>query len=132
MNELPQSDVAAALQPLYRDLYKKSGAEAFGILEAQFADSLGEIVRKYAAEVSAEEAHAFCLTLRVEEIALARGCAAGNEKAWEVFLTRYREKLYLIAMQIAREDSAARELADSLYADLYGLGGKYGVRVSKL
>jgi RNA polymerase sigma-70 factor (ECF subfamily) len=68
----------------------------------------------------------------VEELALARACAAGNNSAWEVFLTRYREKLYLSALRIAREDSAARELADSLYADLYGTTMRAGQRVSKL
>ena len=75
---------------------------------------------------------AFFLSLRVDELALARACAAGNNSAWEIFLTRYREKLYLSALRIAREDSAARELADTLYADLYGTITRDGQRVSKL
>ena len=70
--------------------------------------------------------------MRVEELALARACAAGQERAWEVFMARYREKLYDIAAYIARESSAARELADSLYADLYGTTTRDGQRVSKL
>jgi RNA polymerase sigma-70 factor (ECF subfamily) len=49
-----------------------------------------------------------------------------------MFLTRFREKLYLSALRIAREDSAARELADTLYADLYGTNTREGHRVSKL
>ena len=63
---------------------------------------------------------------------MARACAAGYDHAWEVFLTRYREKLYDIATYIAKEASAARELADSLYADLYGTVLRDGKRVSKL
>jgi RNA polymerase sigma-70 factor (ECF subfamily) len=47
-------------------------------------------------------------------------------------MTRYREKLYDIAAYIAKESSAARELADSLYADLYGTTQRDGQRVSKL
>ncbi len=74
----------------------------------------------------------FALSLRVEELALARACAAGHERAWEVFLTRYREKLYNIAGYIAKESSAARELADSIYADLYGTNTREGKRNSKL
>ena len=70
--------------------------------------------------------------MRVEELALARACARGDEAAWEVFLTRYREKLYKAAHSITSEDSAARELADSLYADLYGTRLTDGRRVSKL
>jgi RNA polymerase sigma-70 factor (ECF subfamily) len=72
------------------------------------------------------------LDLRVEELALARACSTGNNSAWELFLARYREKLYLSALRIAREDSAARELADSLYADLYGTSTRDGQRISKL
>src|SRR5262249_52398380 len=72
------------------------------------------------------------LSLRVEELVLARACAAGNEHAWETFLIRYREKLYDMALHIAREDSAARDLADSLYADLYGTSTREGRRISKL
>src|SRR5262249_31091245 len=54
------------------------------------------------------------------------------ERAWEVFLTRYREKLYDIAGYITKESSAARELADSIYAELYGTKTRDGQRVSKL
>jgi RNA polymerase sigma-70 factor (ECF subfamily) len=72
------------------------------------------------------------LSLRVDELALARACADGHNAAWELFLTRYREKMYLSALRIAREDSAARELADTLYADLYGTTTRDGQRVSKL
>jgi len=84
------------------------------------------------AAASAGELRTLFLNLRVEELALARACAAGNNSAWELFLTRYREKLYLSALRIAREDSAARELADSLYADLYGTTTREGQRISKL
>ena len=87
---------------------------------------------RYSASASAGELRTFFLSLRVDELALARACAAGNNSAWEIFLTRFREKLYLAALRIAREDSAARDLADSLYADLYGTMTRDGQRVSKL
>ena len=72
------------------------------------------------------------LTVTREELALARGCAQGNETAWEEFFTRYREKLHDAALSITKEDSRARELAGSIYADLYGTGTRDGRRVSKL
>jgi RNA polymerase sigma-70 factor (ECF subfamily) len=68
----------------------------------------------------------------VEDLALARACAAGNERAWETFMARFREKLYDIGSYIARESGAGRELADSIYADLYGTRTRDGERVSKL
>ena len=63
---------------------------------------------------------------------LARACAAGSEDAWNRFLTRYREPLYGAALAMAGDEASARELADSLYADLYGLEERAGRRISKL
>jgi RNA polymerase sigma-70 factor (ECF subfamily) len=115
------------------ELYKRSRGAELGLTLAAFEGILQEICRRYlAAEAGATDRNAFLASLRVEELALARACAAGHERAWEVFLTRYREKLYDIAGYIAKEASAARELADSLYADLYGTTLRDGQRVSKL
>jgi len=112
------------------ELYKRSRASDVGLSEQEFARILDEIAAKYLrAEGDALE---FCRGLRLEELALARACAAGHERAWEVFLTRYREKLYDAARTITREDSSARELADSLYADLYGTETREGRRTCKL
>jgi len=47
-------------------------------------------------------------------------------------MIRYREKLHDAALRITKEDSKARELAGSIYADLYGTSSRDGVRVSKL
>jgi RNA polymerase sigma-70 factor (ECF subfamily) len=47
-------------------------------------------------------------------------------------MLRFREKLYDIAGYVTKESSSARELADGIYADLYGMVAKDGKRVSKL
>ena len=47
-------------------------------------------------------------------------------------MARYREKLRDAARAITRDDSRARELADSLYADLFGTRTRDGCRISKL
>lgn len=127
-----QPDVEQSLRAQAKELFRSSRAEEFGLTEEVFLRILGEIVAKYAASASAKEVHVFCASLRIEELALARACAAGHERAWDVFLTRYRAKLYEVAIHIARESSAGRELADSLYADLYGTALRDGQRVSKL
>jgi len=114
-------------------LYGKSRGAEFGLSLDGFDHILQEVTKKcLPADTSASERQQFLVSLRVEELALARACAAGHERAWEVFLTRYREKLYDIATYIAREESTGRELADSLYADLYGTALRDGQRVSKL
>ncbi len=118
---------------LVTELYARARGETFGLDANAFAVILQEIAERYLpAEATPGEVRGLYAGLRVEELVLARACAAGNESAWEAFLLRYREKLYDIALHLAREESAARELADSLYADLYGTGTREGKRVSKL
>jgi RNA polymerase sigma-70 factor, ECF subfamily len=125
--------VQSIVNEVLADLYAKSGCEKIGLTRESFAAILCEVGSKYATPGTSEsDIRALLLSVRVDELALARACAAGNNSAWEVFLTRYREKLYLSALRIAREDSAARELADTLYADLYGTNLRDGQRVSKL
>ena len=58
--------------------------------------------------------------LHLQDLALAAACSAGNAAAWDVFVTQYRPELYRAARAIAGE-SQGRELADSLYAELFGL-----------
>jgi RNA polymerase sigma-70 factor (ECF subfamily) len=129
----PATRIPAELEPLIQELYVTTEGQALGVSRGEFADFLNEIVGRYLPPgTSTEEMRALCLTLRVSEVVLCRACAAGNEKAWEIFLTRYREKLYDMAYGIAREESAARDLADSLYGDLYGTITRDSVRVSKL
>jgi RNA polymerase sigma factor (sigma-70 family) len=58
--------------------------------------------------------------LNVADLALACACGAGRDAAWDYFVALHRPGLYRAARAIAGEGSA-RDLADSLYADLYGL-----------
>ncbi|MCU1303085.1 MAG: sigma-70 family polymerase sigma factor [Candidatus Sulfotelmatobacter sp.] len=125
--------VQSAVAELLAELHAKSGCEKIGLTCESFAVILCDVAAKYLPTGASQgEARTLLLTLRVEELALARACAAGNNSAWELFLIRYREKLYQSALRIAREDSAARDLADSLYAELYGTNTREGERVSKL
>lgn len=117
---------------LAAELHAKSGAEKLGLTLEAFTLILCEIGEKHGSSASDRDLRSLFLSLRLDELALARACAAGHNSAWEVFLTRFREKLYQSALRIAREDSAARELADTLYADLYGTNLRDGQRVSKL
>jgi RNA polymerase sigma-70 factor (ECF subfamily) len=101
--------------------------------QARFAAILEEVAGKYLpAGASPFEVRELYSSLRVDDLALARACADGSERAWEIFMLRYREKLYDIAAYITKESSAARELADGLYADLYGTVTRDGQRVCKL
>jgi RNA polymerase sigma-70 factor, ECF subfamily len=126
------SAVRIIVNELAAELHLKSGGDKFGLTCEGFAEILCEIGEKPGSSTTERELRTLFLSLRVDELALARACAAGHNSAWEIFLTRFREKLYQSALRIAREDSAARELADTLYADLYGTNLRDGQRVSKL
>ena len=129
----PSSALQSLIDELLPELHTRSGCEKLGLNRESLAAILCEVGSKHAGAGASEgELRTFFLSLRVDELALARACAAGHNAAWEIFLTRYREKLYLSALRIAREDSAAHELADTLYADLYGTTTRDGQRVSKL
>ena len=113
-------------------LFEKSGGERYGLTLQTFEVVLEQVACKYVPQANPRQKLEFWRDLKLEELALARACAAGHEAAWQAFLTRFREKLYDIARGITKEDSSARDLADSLYADLYGTAERDGRRVSRL
>src|SRR3954462_4991716 len=123
---------ATGLDEHLLELYRRSRAEEFGIPAPSFAAMLYELAAKNIPEAPKSKRQDFFGRLHVEDLALARACAAGNERAWQAFMHRFREKLYDAGRQITRNDATGRELADSLYADLYGTQGREGGRQSKL
>lgn len=107
-------------------MYHRSGAKRFGFTAPEFREMLAGVLPPQAGTD-------FFRSLRLDDLVLARACARGNEAAWDVFVKTYREKLYRAARAIAPAESVARELADSVYADLFGIRiGKDGRRISKL
>jgi RNA polymerase sigma-70 factor, ECF subfamily len=124
----PVESIALAI----RDLFDKSGAHKFGLEYDEFEAVLHQVSCKYVPAANEQQKIRFWRELKLEELVLSRGCANGQEYAWEVFLTRYREKLYDIARGVTKEDASARELADSIYGDLYGTSERDGHRVSRL
>jgi len=56
------------------------------------------------------------------DLELARRCAAGEPAAWEHFVREFRPVLYRAADSLD-PNGGAREIADALYAELYGVRG---------
>jgi RNA polymerase sigma-70 factor, ECF subfamily len=135
----PPTPRTLPIEPLASELYAKSGAARYGLALAEFTAILGRIACKYLPDggdggdsTDRTALHALLNSLHVEDLALARACAAGNDEAWQELLTRYQETLSRAALGITREESKASELTGSVYADLYGTQLRDGVRVSKL
>jgi RNA polymerase sigma-70 factor (ECF subfamily) len=78
--------------------------------------------------VTRQQQAAFFRKLCLNDLVLARACAAGNERAWERFIARHRQPLVRAAIAITGSETLGRELADQLYGELYGLTMRNGER----
>ncbi len=63
------------------------------------------------------------------DVALAAACAAGDEAAWERFVREFRPGLYRAADAID-PTGGARDLADALFGELFGVRERDGERQS--
>jgi RNA polymerase sigma-70 factor (ECF subfamily) len=71
---------------------------------------------------------AYFRALCLPDLVLARACARGHERAWQHFVAVYRQPLIRAAIAITGSESLGRDLADQLYAELYGLTARDGER----
>jgi RNA polymerase sigma-70 factor, ECF subfamily len=76
-------------------------------------------------------ANDYFASLNIEDLCLAVACAKGNESAWNDFYRDYRSYLTNVARTMTQDAGAAEQLADSTFAELYGLRESAGSRVSK-
>ena len=67
--------------------------------------------------------------LHLPDLALACACAIGHEEAWDHFVREFRPAMYRSADAID-SSGAAREVAEALYAELFGLRERDGIRQS--
>lgn len=112
------------------ELYQASGAAQWSVPIEDFAQATWKGIATVA-EAEPFEIPKLLSALRSDDLALALGCARGNEKAWDTFCSTFRSVLYDAAYAIAHQEVEARELADSLLAELYGLDASSPGRSSR-
>lgn len=112
-------------------LFRKSGAERWHVPIDAFSAALDRSLAKAFAgrSPSPAEADRYCEALHLEDLALACACALGHEPAWDHFVAAFRPALYRAADAIDRSGNA-REVADALYGELFGLKEADGDRQS--
>jgi RNA polymerase sigma-70 factor len=114
-------------QTLIEHLYADADAARWEISKEEFIESLARSAaqRFFSGLPVADEIEAYLCRLHLKDLALACACAEGREKAWEFFFNTFRNYLYTAAaaiMRLSSSDPRARELADTLYAELFGAG----------
>jgi RNA polymerase sigma factor (sigma-70 family) len=107
-------------------LYEQSSAARWGLSRERFAASLDRSAEKRltSGNLAPEKLEEYLAALHLEDLALATACMEDREPAWEHFVGTYRPYLRAAAAAVLRCSSAspeASELADSLFAELYGL-----------
>jgi RNA polymerase sigma-70 factor, ECF subfamily len=115
-----------------RQILERAGLpSAWNVTPEQFKAALERSASRRFGEGAADQraVESYLGSLHALDLALACACAAGNAAAWDRFVAQFRPELYRAARAIAGE-STGRELADSLYAELYGLRETKGVRHS--
>jgi RNA polymerase sigma factor (sigma-70 family) len=116
----------AGCDALVEELYGQSAAARWGLARERFAAALARSLQKRFAneEVTPEKLQGYLGALHIEDLALAAACIEGSEAAWEHFVATFRGSLRASASVVLRCPSGspeARELADSLFSELYGL-----------
>jgi RNA polymerase sigma-70 factor (ECF subfamily) len=136
---LPEADpLAARLRPLLKKLWRESGADAYGLEQEEFNRILQRVgtAQNYGLApgetASRQQQAGFFRGLRLADLVLAQACAQGHEGAWKHFIAIHRQPLFRAAIAITGSGTLGTELADQLYAELYGLPARDGVRRSPL
>jgi RNA polymerase sigma factor (sigma-70 family) len=116
----------AKLQSRLDSLYSHSSALQWSVRPEQFQSAVERSVRKRFANSAATEAvlSDYLDTLHLNDLALANACLQGSEPAWDHFVRTYRPYLRASAAAMlkgGRSGTDPQELADSLFAELYGL-----------
>jgi RNA polymerase sigma-70 factor (ECF subfamily) len=120
------------------ELCREAEADSVGLHEDELASVLLTIGVKYnyglppGSVTTPPRIADFWRSLQLQDLALAHACALGRESAWQLFMTRYRDTLMQAAIGMTSSVARGRELADSLYADLFGLTDRDGNRRSPL
>ena len=134
---IPLMRIPASLAAAVGRCWRKAAAPAeWDLTLKQFEAALERSVAQRFSQTApnAKAIEEYLEALHAQDLALALACSAGNPAAWDFFVAQFRPELYRAARAIVGHgetgDSAARELADSLYADLYGLSESEGRRKS--
>jgi RNA polymerase sigma-70 factor, ECF subfamily len=112
-------------------LYTQANAARWSVSEERFGAALSASLAhaRASADLStALDPERYLSALHLADLALAVACGDGHDGAWEHFIAEHKSILTRAAMAI--DPSRTSQLAESLYAELFGLQQKGGERQS--
>ena len=130
MSEAPPEFVAQNARALAR-LCKRAGAARWNVSDELLCDAAYRGAHS-AGVLDRGGIESYIDALHAEDLSLAIACQAGESAPWEHFITSFRPALYAAARAIAGDEARGRELADSIWAEMYGLEVRDGRRRSIL
>ncbi len=126
------AEFLAAHSQLLAQLCARTAADRCGLTREEFSAALlRSAMYRFGGTLPPRDVlEAYLQSLHLEDMALVCALQKGSAQAWEKFVADYRPILYSAARAIVGSagEACARELADSLYAELYGLEGVGGAR----
>ncbi|HEX8459695.1 MAG TPA: sigma-70 family RNA polymerase sigma factor [Pyrinomonadaceae bacterium] len=100
-------------------------ADARSLDAGALAPRVGGILEKYLLrhrpDAAEAEVAAFLDSLRADDLCLVVACERGDERAWSDLMEGFRATVLSAARGASPNEDAAEELAQSVWADLYGL-----------
>src|SRR5260370_15157753 len=113
-------------------LHQRGKADGFDLTPADLGTALHRSVRAWDGEAKPAAIDEYLDKLRADDFVLAVACAQGIDRAWEGFIEKYRPARHAAAHALTHAQADARDLADSLWADLYGIDTRASERRSLL
>jgi RNA polymerase sigma-70 factor (ECF subfamily) len=100
-------------------------ADARGLDADALISRVHSVVRKYVLrddpEASGERIAKFVDGLRADDLCLVVACERGDARAWDDLINSFRPTVLSAARGASQNEDAAEELAQSVWAELYGL-----------
>ncbi len=138
----PETQIESAMlkecETRIAEIYARCNAEQpnFGVSEEAFSGSIRKTASKYlltaaGVPVTAKELNDFVEQIQAEDLFMAIACSNGSERAWWEFDQQHRGYMERVARHLAKTETDASEVIDSVYVELYGTRVVDGERISK-
>jgi RNA polymerase sigma-70 factor (ECF subfamily) len=99
--------------------------DAYALSVEQLALRVQSVVEKYLLRdqplAAPPVVNQFLDALRADDLCLVAACERGDERAWHALMEQYRATVLSAARAHSASEDAAEELAQSVWAELYGL-----------